>query len=99
MTMKTQTSLDALLALWQEFPNGMPEVHSLSKEQKAWLHITMQSLSSGIKQPNVYAQLQRMHNRLLHATEDVPDKKLQKMVSFVFENMTEIKKMLEREQD
>ncbi len=99
MTMKTQTSLDALLALRQEFPNGMPEVRSLSKEQKAWLHITMQSLSSGIKQPNVYAQLQRIRNRLLHATEDIPDKELQKMVSFVFENMTEIKKMLEREQD
>lgn len=99
MSMKTKTSLDALLALQQEFPNGMPEVRSLSKEQKAWLHITMQSLSSGIKQPNVYAQLQRIRNRLLHATEDVPDKELQKMVSFVFENMTEIKKMLEREQD
>ena len=95
--MKTQTSLDALLALRQEFPNGMPEVRSLSKEQKAWLHITMQSLSSGIKQPNVYAQLQRMHNRLLHATEDIPDKELQKMVSFVFENMAEIEKTLEKE--
>ena len=95
--MKTKTSLDALLALQQEFPNGMPEVRSLSKEQKAWLHITVQSLSSGIKQPNIYAQLQRMHNRLLHATEDVPDKELQKMVSFVFENMAEIEKTLEKE--
>lgn len=99
MPMKTKASLDALLALRQEFPDGIPEVRSLSKEQKAWLHITMQSLSFGIKPPNVYAQLQKICNRLLHATEDVPDKELQKMVSFVFENMTEIKKMLEREQD
>lgn len=99
MPMKNQTSLDALLALQQEFPNGKPEVSSLSKEQKAWLHITMQSLSSGIKQPNVYAQLQRIRNRLLHATEDIPDKELQKMVSFVFENMTEIEKLLEEKQD
>lgn len=97
--MKTKASLDALLALRQEFPDSIPEVRSLSKEQKAWLHITMQSLSSGIKPPNVYAQLQKICNRLLHVTEDVPDKELQKMVSFVFNNMQEIKKILERDQD
>lgn len=97
--MKAQASLEALIALQQEFPNGMPEVHSLSKEQKAWLHIKMQSLSQDIKQPNVCVRLQKICNRLLHATEDIPDKELQKMVSFVFENMAEIKKALNGEQD
>ena len=31
---------------------------------------------------------------LVHATEDIPDKEFQKMVSFVFENMGEIEKLV-----
>lgn len=59
----------------------------------------MQSLSSGAYLSQVTSLLQKMHSRLLHATEDIPDAELQKMVSFVFENIDEIKKTLEKEQD
>ncbi len=97
--MKTKTSLDALFALQQEFPDGTPDVRLLSKEQKAWLHIQMQSLSCGKRQPNVKARFQKMCGRLLHATEDIPDEELQKMVSFVFGNMIEIEKLLKENQD
>lgn len=97
MSMKTKTSLDALFALQQEFPDGTPDVRFLSKEQKAWLHIQMQSLSCGMRQPNVNAQFQKMCRRLRHATEDVPDEELQKMASFIFENIDEILKALKNE--
>lgn len=96
---KSQTSLDALFALQQEFPDGTPDVRFLSKEQKAWLHIQMQSLFCGIRHPNACAPLQKMCGRLLHATEDIPDEELQKMVSFVFGNMIEIEKLLKENQD
>ena len=96
---KSQTSLDALFALQQEFPDGTPDVRILSKEQKAWLHIQMQSLSCGMRQLNVYARLKKMCGRLLHATEDIPDEELQKMASFIFENINEIQKALKEDQD
>ena len=99
MSMKTKTSLDALFALQQEFPDGTPDVRLLSKEQKAWLHIQMQSLFCGMRQPNVNARFQKMCGRLLHATEDIPDEELQKMVSFIFENIDEIQKALKEGQD
>ncbi len=97
--MRNKKSLDALFALQREFSNATPNVHSLSKEQKAWLAMKMQSLSSGAYLSQVASLLQKIHSRLLHATEDIPDAELQKMVSFVFENRDEIKKTLEKEQD
>jgi len=40
-------------------------------------------------------ELHKIRNRLAHATEDIPDKELQKMVSFVFDNMEEMRALIE----
>lgn len=74
----------------------MPDVRSLSDEQKAWLVMKIQSIADGAKPSELAVRLGKIRNRLVHATEDVSDDKLQKMVSFVFENMGEIEKLMER---
>ena len=89
-----KNSKDSLHALRQKFPCGIPIVSSLSEEQKAWLHMTIQSLADGLVPFQTLLQLQKIRNRLLHATEDVPDEELQKIVSFVFDNMDEIQKFI-----
>lgn len=89
-------SRDAFLALKQKFPE-IPDVGSLTDEQKAWLHMKIQTISD-VAQPSPTASyLQKIRNRLLHATEDVPDEELQRIVSFVFENMNEIQKLVEKQ--
>lgn len=84
----------ALNALRQKFPTGIPDVHSLSDEQKAWLQMKIQTLAEVSEQFDMIVSLQRIRNRFVHATEDIPDKEIQKMVSFIFENMDEIEKMV-----
>lgn len=84
----------ALNALRQKFPTGIPDVHSLSDEQKAWLQMKIQTLAEASEQSDMIVSLQRIRNRFVHATEDIPDKEFQKMVSFVFENMGEIEKLV-----
>lgn len=84
----------ALNALRQKFPTGIPNVHSLSDEQKAWLQMKIQTLADVSKQSDMIVSLQRIRNRLVLATEDIPDREIQKMVSFIFENMDEIEKMV-----
>lgn len=80
-----------LAALREKFPETQPpDVRFLSDEQKAWLQMKIQSLADGTQSPQVIVHLQKIRNRLIHATEDIPDGELQKMVSFVFENMSEI---------
>ena len=37
------------------------------------------------------SNLQRIHNRLIHSLEDIPDKELQEMASYIFSNIDEIK--------
>jgi len=88
-------SLDALTALKQKFPENVPDVHSLTDEQKAWLQIKIQALSDGSTSSGIAVSLQKIRNRLIHATEDVPDCELQKIVLFVFNNMNEIQKSVE----
>ena len=76
--------------LRQKFPDGTPNVHALSDEQKAWLHMKIQSIAEGIVPSQVISQLEKIGNRLTHATEDIPDDEMQRIVSFVFANMNEI---------
>ncbi len=84
----------SLAALQQKFP-AVPDVRSLSDEQKAWIVMKIQSLSEEAKLSETAARLQKIRNRLVHATEDISDGELQKMVSFVFSNMDEIEKLVE----
>ncbi|WP_072811749.1 hypothetical protein [Fibrobacter sp. UWR3] len=82
--------------LRQKFPDGTPNVHSLSDEQKAWLHMKIQSIAEGIVPSPVISQLEKIGNRLTHATEDIPDDEMQKIVSFIFANMNEIENIPKR---
>ena len=88
-----QTNQNTITALRQKFPDGMPDVHSLSDEQKAWLHIKIQSIAEGIVPSQVISQLEKIGNRLMHATEDIPDDEMQRIVSFIFANMDKIENM------
>ena len=71
----------------------MPNVRSLSDEQKAWLQMKIQLLADCVAPSQTLLHLQKIGKRLMHATEDIPDDEMQRIVSFVFENMGEIEKM------
>ena len=85
-----QGSQDTIASLRQKFPNGAPNVRSLSDEQKAWLHMKIQSLANEVSPSHTIAQLQKIGKRLSYATECIPDDEMQKMVAFVFDNMVEL---------
>ena len=87
------TSREALTALQQKYSGGMPDIYRLSDEQKAWLKLKIQAIAEDIHPP--VTKLHKIRNRLAHATEDIPDKELQKMVSFVFDNIEGIKAFIE----
>lgn len=89
------TSREALTALQQKYSGDMPDIYRLSDEQKAWLELKIQTLAEGLQPPHPVMKLHKIRNRLAHATEDIPDKELQKMVSFVFNNMEEIRALIE----
>ena len=91
----TNTSREALTALKQKYSGGMPDVYRLSDEQKAWLELKIQTLAEGLQSSQTIMELRKIRNQLAHATEDIPDKELQKMVSFVFDNMEEIRALIE----
>ena len=84
----------ALNALRQKFPTNIPDFFSLSDEQKAWLQMKIQVLSEVSEYSEIMVNLQKIRNRLIHATEDIPDREFHEMVSFVFENMDEIEKLI-----
>lgn len=91
--MDNQTKLqDSLSVLQLKFPNGVPDIRKLTEEQKAWLQLTFQKITD-IKGLQLAENLQKIHNRLVHAEEDIPDREFQKMASFIFENIEEIKKL------
>lgn len=81
---------DRISILQQKYPNGISDVSALSEEQKAWLQITIQAISN-CKEFRLVSNLQRIHNRLIHFLEDIPDKELQEMASYIFNNIDEIK--------
>ena len=97
--MKMQKSVDAYNALVQKYPNGVSDITILTEEQKAWIQMKIQALADVNQKKQLAEKLSKIRNRLVHATEDIPDKELQKMISFVFENMDEIKDLLRREQE
>ena len=96
--MNENKSRFSLAALRQKFP-AVPDVRSLSDEQKAWIVMKIQSLSEEAKLSETAARLQKIRNRLVHATEDISDEELQKMVSFVFSNIDEIEKLVVGKQE
>ena len=81
---------DRISILQQKYPNGISDVSALSEEQKAWLQITIQAISN-CKEFKLVSNLQRIHNRLIHSLEDIQDKELQEMASYIFNNIDEIK--------
>lgn len=85
---------NALTALKQKFPDGAPDVSLLSEEQKAWLELKIQTLTEEIQSSQTIMELRKIRNQLVHATEDIPDKELQKMVSFVFNNINDIQRII-----
>ena len=91
--MNNQTKAqDSFSVLQLKFPNGIPDIRKLTEDQKAWLQLTFQKITD-IKGLQLAVNLQKIHNRLVHAEEDIPDRELQKMASFIFENIEEIKKL------
>lgn len=91
--MNNQTKAqDSLSVLQLKFPNGVPDIKKLTEEQKAWLQLTFQKITD-IKGLRLAGNLQKIHSRLVHAEEDISDRELQKMASFIFENIEEIKKL------
>lgn len=81
---------DRISILQQKYPNGISDITMLSEEQKAWLQITIQEISN-CKEFKLVSNLQRIHNRLIHSLEDIPNKELQEMASYIFSNIDEIK--------
>lgn len=95
MAMDTNAQ-ESLAALKQKFPCGVSNVRSLSEEQKSWLQMKIQCLSKSVEVSSVESELNKIHNRLIHATEDIPDSELEEMVSFVFDNMNEVAELINR---
>ncbi len=92
--MERQKSIDAYNALVQKYPNGVSDITILTEEQKAWIQMKIQTLADVNQKMQLAEKLRKIRNRLAHATEDIPDKESQKIISFVFENMDEIGKLL-----
>ena len=89
-----QKSVDAYNALVQKYPNGVSDITILTEEQKAWIQMKIQALAD-VKEKRLLAEkLIKIRNNLVHATDDIPDSELQKIVSFIFENTNEIGKLL-----
>ena len=89
-----QKSVDAYNALVQKYPNGVSDITILTEEQKAWIQMKIQALADVNKKKQLAEKLIKIRNNLLHATDDIPDSELQKIVSFIFENTNEIGKLL-----
>ena len=92
--MERQKSIDAYNALAQKYPNGVSDITILAEEQKAWIQMKIQALADVNKKKQLAEKLIKIRNNLLHATDDIPDSELQKIVSFIFENTNEIGKLL-----
>lgn len=92
--MEIKKSIDAYKALVQKYPNGVSDITILTEEQKAWIQMKIQALAD-VKEKRLLAEkLIKIRNNLVHATDDIPDSELQNIVSFIFENMDEIGKLV-----
>lgn len=93
--MKQQKAIDAINALEEKYPEGVPDIDSLSPEQKAWLQLQILLLTDDDGYRRIGIKLQQIRNRLLHATEDIPDKELKEILRFIFKNLDTIKRYRE----
>ena len=92
--MNKQKSIDEFKALIQKYPNGVSDITILTEEQKAWIQMKIQALADVDQKKQLAEKLSKIRNRLIHATDDIPDNELQKIISFVFENINEIEDLL-----
>ena len=92
--MERQKSIDAYNALVQKYPNGVSDITILAEDQKAWIQMKIQALADVNQKKQLAEKLIKIRNNLVHATDDIPDSELQKIVSFIFENTNEIGKLL-----
>ena len=92
--MNKQKSIDEFKALIQKYPNGVSDITILTEEQKAWIQMKIQALADVNQKKQLTEKLSKIRNRLIHATDDIPDNELQKIISFVFENINEIEDLL-----
>lgn len=92
--MNKQKSIDAFKALIQKYPKGVSDITILTEEQKAWIQMKIQALADVNQKKQLAEKLSKIRNRLIHATDDIPDNELQKIISFVFENINEIEDLL-----
>ena len=92
--MNKQKSIDAFKALIQKYPKGVSDITILTEEQKAWIQMKIQALADINQKKQLAEKLSKIRNRLIHATDDIPDNELQKIISFVFENINEIEDLL-----
>lgn len=89
-----QSQREAFSSLLQRFADGAPDVKALSDEQRAWIELTIQALANVDAALSIANQLQKMHNRVASATEDLPLEELQGMVSYIFNHKNDISKLL-----
>jgi len=68
-----QKSVDAYNALVQKYPNGVSDITILTEEQKAWIQMKIQALADVNKKKQLAEKLSKIRNRLVHATDDIPD--------------------------
>ena len=92
--MNKQKSIDEFKALIQKYPKGVSDITILTEEQKAWIQMKIQALADINQKKQLAEKLSKIRNRLIHATDDIPDNELQKIISFVFENINEIEDLL-----
>ena len=78
----------------QKYPKGVSDITILTEEQKAWIQMKIQALADVNQKKQLAEKLSKIRNRLIHATDDIPDNELQKIISFVFENINEIEDLL-----
>ena len=91
--MLSSQAYKALVAMQEKYPKGMPDVFTMSPEQKAWIVVKIQVIAQGLKTKKKLVDLKKIRQRLFSATEEIPDGELQKMVSFIFENIEEFKRI------
>lgn len=89
--MNTSNAKIALNSLLEKFPIA-PDVRLLSDEQKAWLHMNIQSIADGVSPSHVIEHLLKIGKRLTYTTEEIPEAELQRIVLFLYENVDEIEK-------
>ena len=82
-------------SLLQIFPIA-PDVSLLSDEQKAWLHMNIQSIADGVSPSHVIESLLKIGKRLTYTTEEIPEVELQRIILFLYENVDEIEEALNK---